>query len=140
MKRLAMSFKEGVTAGNTGRPITCTLLIDDEDKYDLCAHKGAAVVIQDKTRKNQVGWSYDEVNGAEIPVSKLFLRAPAQVTPQSAAKVFSQVDIETKIEMLYEQGLDSDGVRGVLTSLLKNEKITQEDYDLGVELIEMANE
>ena len=140
MRKLQASFKEGVEAGNTGRPMSVTLVLDDEAQVDALICAAAAVKIQAKTRKKVTGWLFEDINGKEVTVSSIMSRAAAQMTSSGAVKVFTSVDVPTKIEMLFDMGQDETMIRAFFDAQLKNEKCTAEEHQEAMELLDMANE
>ena len=141
MRKLTDTCDEGVKAGLDGREQTYTVEIDDEALWDELGLRALRVKIQAKQRADKPSLTYADVNGQTFKLTEILAkRAMAPMTKEGAIKTYHNESIENKIEMLYDLGLDDDGVISTLAAQLKNGKLTQEDHDLGVELVRMAKE
>ena len=138
MRKLQMTFKEGVEAGNTGRPMTVTLVLDNEALVDELVKAAAAVKIQAKTRKKTVGWLYEDLDGAEVKVSQVMARTAATVTPQGAVTVLNSLPMAQRIEMLLQM-MNVDGVQKYLDHQLEIGNITEDQHEEGCDILTMQD-
>ena len=130
------TFGEGVAAGMTGRKQTVTIEVDDQGLLDELGIAQWIVRVQAKQRAGKLEF----LDGKTVKLSLITVKTSAPMTKEGAVKVFETESIENKIEMLYDLGMSEDAIRVTLDNLLAKGKISQEDFDYGIELIEISND
>lgn len=138
MKRIAIECGEGVAAGNKGRKMSFVLLVDDEQMADDMIDRAVRVKVQAKMRSGAAGWGFDEVDGSEVKLTDVLSKSMSRkITKDDAVRVFGNVDIETKIEMLFDMALPVEAIKSTLDAQLAKGAITQQDRELAEELLNM---